>query len=232
MRFAILVVIAAGCAGRVTPSAAPESALPSFAAARWVPARPVYVLASHNLADAQRAARDAIEMLAAATGFDLRDAIQTSSALFGVDVLHADPLAAIGVDVRGGWTLFGDDVNPTLVVHLAAPAQMAAFLDHQRDRGLVTRSVVADHVEVVSAAIPIGVTLSWAIDGEWMWVHVALSSTSDEARWFTASHAAHGAGWTGHWTWAERAAGAAASLVGFLDLHGVHSAITGGLARL
>src|SRR5215468_614038 len=152
MRFAILVVIAAGCAGRATPSAAPDNALPDFAAARWVPARPVYVLASHNLGDAQRAARDAIEMLAAATGFDLRDAMQTSSALFGVDVLHADPLAAIGVDVRGGWTLFGTDIDPTLVVHLAAPPQMAAFLDHQRERGLVTRSVIVDRIEVVTAA--------------------------------------------------------------------------------
>ena len=232
MKFAILVVIAAGCAGRANPAAAPESALPDFAAARWVPARPAYVLASHSLVDAQRAARDAIELFAAVTGYDVRDAMQTSSALFGVDVLHADPLAAIGVDVRGGWALFGDDVNPTLVVHLAAPAQMAAFLDHQRDRGLVTRSVVVDRVELVTAAIPIGVTLSWAIDGEWMWVHLTLSGTSDDARWFTASHAGHAGGWTGHWAWAQRAANAAAGVVGFLDLHGVHTAITGAAARL
>ena len=233
MKLAILAVIAAGCAGRATPPGAPDQvpdgALPDFAAARWVPARPLYVLASHRLDDAQRAARDAIELTAAVTGVELGDAVGVSSGLFGVDVLHADPLAAIGVDVRGSWALFGE-VDPTLVVHLAAPAQMVAFLERQRTRGLITRSVRVDGSEVVSAALPIGRTVSWAIDGEWMWVHVALTDTSDDAgRWFTASHGRHAADWTGNWTWAQRAAGAAASVVGVIDPRG---ALAGALGRV
>jgi hypothetical protein len=171
------------------------------------------------MADAQRSARDAIELASAVTGFDLRDAMRASADVLGVDALHADPLAAIGVDVEGSWTVFGD-ADPTLVVHLALPVQMAAFLDRQRDRGLVTRSVVVDHTEVVSAVLPIGVAISWAIDGEWMWVHLGLSGTPDDGGWFTASHGAHQASWAGNWGWAQRAAGAAAGLVGVLDLRG------------
>jgi hypothetical protein len=228
MKFAILSVIAAGCAGHAassaTPAAAPDAALPDFAAARWVPARPVYVLASPSLAEAQRAARDAIELV---SRFELSDMVGLSSGLFGVDVLHAEPLAAIGVDVRGSWALFGT-LDPTLVVHLAQPAQMTAFLDHQRERGLVTRAVRVGGSEVVSAALPIGFTVSWAVDGEWMWVHVALSGTSDDAgRWFLESHDRHSPGWVDNWTWAQRAAGAAASVIGVLDLQGTLSAALG-----
>jgi len=234
MRRVMLAALAVSCAGRASPPA-PSSALPPFAAARWVPERPAYVLASSSLAAAQRAARDAIDLLAAATGHGLGDAVRASGALLGVDALHAEALAAIGVDVAGGWALFGGDpgspdpLSPTLVVRLAAPAQMAAFLDRQRERGRVTRSVVADGTEVVSAALPAGFTISWAIAAEWMWVHVAPPGADDGARWFTASHGRHGAGWTDGWAWAQRAAGAAAGVVGLLDLHG---AVAGAIARL
>jgi hypothetical protein len=221
MRFAIAAVIVAGCGSRAQLPAAPQSAPPAFAAARWVPARPLYVFASPRVADAQRSARDAIELAGAVTGFDLRDAMRASAEVFGVDALHADPLAAIGVDVEGSWTVFGTGADPTLVVHLAASAQMAAFLEHQRDRGLVTRSVVVDRTEVVSAVLPVGLAISWAIDGEWMWVHLGMSGTPDDGGWFAASHGAHEASWAGNWGWAQRAAGAAAGLVGVLDLRGV-----------
>jgi hypothetical protein len=255
MRLAMLAALAAGCGGRASPPAPPPSALPGFAAARWVPERPLYVLASPSVADAQRAARDAIDLIAAATGYDLDDAMRASAALFGVDALHPDPLAAIGVDLGGGWAMFGGDpgapdpLSPTMVVHLAAPAQMAAFLDRQRERGLVTRSMIADRTEVVSAVLPSGFTVSWAIErsetggGEWMWVHVAPAGTSDDgARWFTASHGRHDAGWTGGWAWAQRAAGAAAGVVGVFERSetggraprgiDVHGALAGAVARL
>jgi hypothetical protein len=234
MRLAILAVMAAGCGGHASPPAAPPGPPVAFPAARWVPAKPLYVFASPTVEDAQRTARDAIELVAAATGIDLRDAARASAAVFGVDVLHPDPLAAIGVDLQGSWAVFGDDLDPTLVVHLAAPAQMSAFLDRQRERGLVTRSAIVDRTEVISATVLTGVTVSLAIDGEWMWVHLALSGTgggagADGARWFTASHAPHEAGWSRDWAWAQRMAGAARTLVGVLDLHG---ALAGAVARI
>lgn len=232
MRLAILAVLAAGCGGHASRSAVPESTLPDFAAARWVPARPVFLVASPSLGDAQRTARDVIDLAGAATGVELRDVMRASEAVFGVDALHPDPLAAIGVDLQGGWSLFGDDQGATLVVHLAAPAQMAGFLDHQRARGLVTRSVVVDRVEVTSATLLTGVAVSWAIDRDWMWIHLGPGTpgaSDDQARWFTASHAPHEAGWTGDWAWAQRAAGAARAVVGVLDLKG---ALAGAVARL
>jgi hypothetical protein len=229
MRLAILAVIAAGCGGHASPPAVPQSPLPGFAAARWVPARPLYVLASRSAGDAQRTARGAIDLLAVATGVDRRTAARASEAVFGVDALNPDPLAAIGVDLEGSWALFGDDLGPTLVVHLAAPAKMSAFLDHQRARGLVTRGTVVDRIDVSSATLLTGVTISWAIDRDWMWIHLAPPGMAEDGRWFTASHAPHDAGWTGNWAWAQRAAGAAQALVGVLDLRG---AVAGAVARL
>jgi hypothetical protein len=230
MRLAQFVVLAA-CGARATPAAPPPpGALPAFAAARWVPDKPLYVLASPSLGDAQRMARDAIDLLAIATGHDLRDAMRASTALLGVDALHPDPLAAIGIDVHGGWAMFSEDLSPTLVVHLTAPAQMTGFLDRQRAHGLVTRSVIVDRTEVVSATLLDGVGLSWAIDGDWLWLHASLPGAPDDAgRWFTASHHPHPASWTDGWAWAQRGASAAATLVGVLDLRG---ALAGAAARL
>jgi hypothetical protein len=223
MRPAVLAVIALGCGSHGSPPAAPPPApvAAAFAATRWAPARPTYLLASRTLADAQRSLRDAIDLIGIAAGVDLRDATRAVQDLLGVDALHADPLAAIGVDLHGSWAMFSEDLSPTMVVHLAAPDQMTAFLEHQRERGLVTQSVIVDKTEVFSATLISGVTIGWAIAGDWMWVHLALPIAFDNgAGWFTASHGAHAAGWGDDWAWAQRAAGAAANVVGFLDLHG------------
>jgi hypothetical protein len=124
--------------------------------------------------------------------------------------------------------MFSEDLSPTMVVHLAAPDQMTAFLDHQRERGLVTQSVIVDKTEVFSATLVSGMTIGWAIAGDWMWIHVALPFAYDNgASWFAASHGAHGGAWGDAWAWAERAAGAAANLVGFLDLHGAIASAVG-----
>src|SRR5439155_20096657 len=127
-------------------------------------------------------------------GSDLRDVVQLVTGLVGVDALHADPIAAIGVDLRASWAVFSDELSPTLVVHLAAPDQMVAFLDRQRERGLVTQSVIVDKTEVFSATLASGVTIGWAIAGDWMWIHFALPIAFDNgASWFAASHGARGA---------------------------------------
>lgn len=227
MRLAIAAVVAAtatamsgGCGGHASaPASAPP--VPALGAARWVPAHPTYLLASPALGDAQHSLRDAIEVLGIAANYDLADVVAALTGLIGVDPLHADPLAAIGVDPRGSWAMFSEDLSPTFVIRLAAPDRMAAFLDHQRARGLVTQSAIVDQVEVFSAALPAGLTLDWAIAGEWMWVHAQLGGRRDDTAWFTASHAAHDAGWSDNWAWAQRAANTAAGVVGILDLHGV-----------
>jgi hypothetical protein len=216
MRLAILTVIATGCGSHASSAALPPRAAPALTATRWVPAAPTYVLSSPALGDAQRSLRDAIDLVGALRGTDLRDATRAVAGLLGVDALHADPLAAIGVDLRGSWAVFSDALNPTGVFHLGAPELMTAFLDRQRDRGLVTESVIVDGIEVFSAKPAGGLArISWAIAGDWMWLHLGLSQ-DDGVGWFQASHAPHAAAWAADWGWAQRAAGAAGTVVGLL----------------
>jgi hypothetical protein len=232
MRLAMLAVLVIGCGGHASSPAAPSPEPPpaavGFPAARWVPAAPTYVFASPTVTDAQRSLRDAIDVLGIAAGTDLRDVTSALEGLLGVDPLHPDPLAAIGVDPHGSWAMFSEALSPTFVVHLTAPDQMAAFLARQRARGLVAQSTTVEAIEVFSAQLVDGLAIRWAIAGDWMWVHLAPAS-EDATRWFQASHGPHAAGWTGNWLWAQRAAGTAAGLVGFLDLHGP---IAGAIARL
>ena len=230
MRLAILAVIATGCGGHASPAVALPAPAAGIAAMRWVPARPSYVFASSSVDDAQRGVRGAIDgtlqLLGILGDHDLRDAVRAISGLLGVDALHPDPLASIGVDLRGSWAMFSDELSPTLVVHLGAPDQMATFLERQRERGLVTQSVIIDKTEVFTATLPGGVKLGWAIAGDWMWIHVGLPFLKEDGTtWFTASHAPHGAAWTDDWVWAQRAAGATSGLVGFLGHPAIASLI-------
>ncbi|HET7500638.1 MAG TPA: hypothetical protein VFK02_06525 [Kofleriaceae bacterium] len=187
-------------------------------------------MASRTVADAQRDLRDLIDLAGIVVGVDPHDVEHAVQTTLGVDALHGEPLAGIGVDVQGGWAMFSEDLSPTMVVHLSAPELMTAFLDRQRERGLVTQSVIVDKIEVSSATLLGAVTVSWAIAGDWMWIHFSLPIAFDNgASWFAQSHGAHPAGWTDGWAWAERAAGTAANLIGFLDLH---SALATAVARL
>jgi hypothetical protein len=222
MRLAVLAVIIAGCRGTASPPVVvPPPVTVAMPAMRWVPAQPTYLFASPTLGDAQGTLRDAIALLGAATGHDLDEAVELVSGLLGVDALHAEPLAQIGVDLRASWAVFSEDLSPTLVVRLAAPEKMKAFLEHRRARGLAAQSVIVDGIEVFSAELIAGAKLGWAIAGEWLWLHLALPFARDRGTgWFTASHAPHEPGWSRDWAWAQRAAGAAAGVVGLLDLRG------------
>ena len=182
MRLAILAVLAIGCGGHERRAVTPPAQAAAFPAARWVPARPAYVFASRTVDDAQRSLRDMLDVLGTLTGYDLGDVTSALEGLLGVDPLHPDPVAAIGVDPHGSWAMFSEQLSPTIVVHLGAPDRMAAFLDKQRQRGVVAQPVTVDNTQVFSAALG-PVTLSWAIDGDWMWIHdlpwlVVLKTTS------------------------------------------------------
>lgn len=208
------VTVATACGGHAS---APESpAAPATPALRWVPEHPTYVISSPQLGDAQHSLRDIVELLGGVAGYDLADATSALTGLFGVDPLHPEPLAGIGVDLRASWAIFSDALDPTIVVRLAAPEQMTAFLERQRGRGLVTHAVRVDQLEVQTAPLISGVTLSWAIDGNWMWVHVA-HDRADSTAWLTASRAPHASGWAADWAWAQRAAGPASAVVGLYD---------------
>lgn len=213
----IALFIAAGCGGkRQVQTAAPPAVVAAFPAARWVPANPTYVFAARTMRDAQRAFRDAIDTFGFAFGADPSEISAALERMIAVDPLRADAVASIGIDLDGGVAVFSEDVNPTFVVRLASPPALAAFVDAQRQRGLVTQSVVALGSEVLSAKLDDGIQLSWVVDGEWLWVHVGAEGEGTE--WFTASKQPGPASWVGTWQAAEALAQKPAGLVGIVAL--------------
>ena len=145
--------------------------------------------------------------------------------------LHVDPLSAdiaskLGVDLAGGMALFSEDINPTFVVHLIAPDVAHAFFEHLREQGMQTHSMIVEGNDINTATIADGIDVSWAIDHDWLWVHLSIKLHPEEANaWFVrARHAVH-ATWTENFGWAKQLAEQLAShvpgLVGFIDSHAV-----------
>ncbi len=218
---ALALASAASCGGRTKgPShTAPPAVAKDFPATRWLPAHPTYVVAAPTVRQAQRALRDAIDSLGVMVGVEAGEVSRELSQLLAIDPLSPDALASMGIDVEGGFAVFSDELSPTFVGHLSSPEATTAFFDKQRERGLVTQSVLVDGVEVFSAQLPgTAVRASWAIASDWLWVHFTLPGTHEDGQsWFTASHHPEGAGWSDAWQWAARATGDKKGVVGFLN---------------
>lgn len=226
------VAIALGCHGSVQPShVAPPPVAKEFPATRWVPANPTYVLASPTVKEAQRSVRDIVDSLGVLGGVDAAEVSSELGRLIAVDPLNPDALTGMGIDLDGGIVMFSEDVAPTFVVHLSSPEAVQAFFERQRERGLVTQSVIVEGTELFTAQLPGGanVKVSWAVSADWLWVHFALPFAHDDGpTWFTNSHRPEGPGWAKAWTWASAAATAAKpALVGFLNVHDVIASIVG-----
>lgn len=229
MKLSVLAAVAASALGagsaigcKRPPAASPSgppAAAARYQATRWVPAKPSYVLAAPTFREAQGTLREIVEVLGMPAGIEVSALGRELAQILGVDPLNPDAVRAIGVDLDGGFALFSEDVTPTYVLHLAAPEQMQAFLEGQRDKGLVTQSVVVDKVEIFTAQIGGGVALSWAIVDGWMWLHLTPHfARNEETTWFTHSYRPADPQWTSAWTWAESTAKIATpSLVGFLE---------------
>lgn len=226
---ALALVSGVACTGRTKGGAhtGPPSVAKAFPATRWVPAQPTYVVAAPTVRQAQRALAGAIDSLGVMVGIDAAEVSRGLSGLLAVDPLSADSLAGMGIDVEGGFAVFSEDISPTFVGHLSSPEATAAFFDRQRERGLVTQSVLVDGVEVYSAQLPgTPVRVGWAVDKDWLWVHFAIPGAHEDGQsWFSASHQHHGEadgpGWGKAWQWAESvvapAPGAPSGIVGFLN---------------
>lgn len=235
-RVLVIVALACGCGGgggrAATPSAPPAlppSAQP-YAAARFIPARPTYALAARSVRDAQHAAIGLIESVGAAIGADAHAVGALLRNLLEVDPLSPEAVAELGVDPDGGFAVFSENVHPTFVVRLAAPAAFQAFIEAQRRRGMRAQSAIVDGVEVTTTTIE-GVRLSWALADGWLWLHAALPFGPDDGTaWLTASRRPAGTAWTGHWQWAYDASagpgGGAPALVGYVDLHALLASVT------
>jgi hypothetical protein len=160
---AIALVFVTACGGSGTKPSGPAGA-PPFPAARWVPQKPTYVIAARSFRDAQSAFRDVIDIAGMALGIETADASRALSFLLSVDPLSAEAVSGIGVDLEGGMVLFSEGVDPTFVLRLSSPEAMSAFMDKQRERGLVTQSVIVAGTELFTAKLAPDVYISWAVD--------------------------------------------------------------------
>ncbi len=224
MRFALLATVLALCSGscgssRTASHSAPPAALAAFPATRWVPADPTYLVAAPTVREAQRSLRDTIDSIGMIGGTSVSEISAELTRLIAVDPLSTEALSAIGIDVEGGLAMFSDDISPTFVVRLAAVDQIQGFFDRQRERGMVTQSVVVDGAEVFSAQLLANVKVSWAIADGWLWVHFALPiGPPSGPEWFSNSRKPQGAGWGRDWDWARDATKSAKpALTGFVD---------------
>jgi len=221
MRNLLLALAIAACGGHAGHVAGPTSGAPAaaFAATRWVPASPTYLVAAKTVRDGQRALHDVLDDLGLVGDFEVSDASHELGQLLGVDPLSSEAMANIGVDLAGGMAMFSEDFTPTFVVHLASPEAFQAFLDQQRTKGLATISRMVDGVELFTAKLGGDVAIAWAVDKDWLWVHFGAKGMTPE--WFEHSHQAPGsvtAAWSAAWDWAQQHAGKAA-VVGFARMH-------------
>ncbi|MDX2092408.1 MAG: hypothetical protein SFX73_31380 [Kofleriaceae bacterium] len=198
----------------------PPAAAARYQATRWVPANPSYVFAAPTVREAQSTLRDVIEVFGMPAGIEVAEIGRELAQVLAVDPLSPDAVHAIGVDIDGGFAMFSEDITPTYVLHLDAPEQMQAFLDAQREKGLVTQSVIVDKTEIFTVPLAGGVALSWAIVDGWMWLHLTPPfAKSEGTTWFTHSFRPATPDWIADWAWAEGASKLATpSVVGFLDL--------------
>ncbi len=233
---ALWAMLALGCGGGRARSHPDTPAVPAaYPATRWVPAAPTYVLAAPSLRGSQRSVLAVLDVVGIVAGLDGAAVGTALARLLAVDPLRPDALAAIGIDVEAGFAVFSDDLAPTAVVRIDAPDLLQAFVDGARARGLVTHAVVREGVEVVSATLADDLTISWAVDDGWLWVHVAPAPLADDAgAWFTASHRPRGARWLDAWAWGTQALGTASAppgLRGFISVGGPGGLVARALGR-
>lgn len=228
MRTLACLAVLAACSGPAKAPKSPGNAaappVPGLAATAFVPAQPTYLFAAPKVRDAQLGLRHAIDGLGVAGGFDSAMAAHALQGVIDVDPLDPDPASAIGVDLDGSLAIFSEDLDPTVVVHLSAPEATAQFFERERKRGLVTQSVIVDGVEVFTAKLAKGVDIGWAVDHDWLFVHLAAAGARGP-EWF--QHARHPAApaWLPDWQWA--ASQAKGALTGFVKLRELVAKVTG-----
>jgi len=212
------VLLVAGCGGKRQVGPGGPTAALAFPAARWVPAQPTYLFAARTMRDAQRSFGDAIDTLGMVAGVDRAGVSAALTAVLQVDLLSPDALAGIGIDPDDGMALFSAEIDPTLVVHLSAPQQLQDFITHQRQRGMASQSVMMEGAEVFTAKVDSELSISWAVDGEWLFMHFAFAPHGDTSNWFAAIKHAGAATWGARWDAAQKLATKAAGLTGIIDL--------------
>ncbi len=207
-----------GTPARDQPAAPVAAAAREYPATRWIPDRPTYAFAARTVRDAQRGAQDMFDSVGMIADVDAAYVSRELRAIFAIDPLSPEAVTSIGIDVEGGIAMFSQSLEPTFVIHLAAPEQTQAFFDQQRTNGLVSQSVIVDGAEIFTATINRKVSVSWVVVADWLWVHFSRTGGASEgSRWFTESRSPKASTWTADWKWARDSAGTP-TVLGFVDL--------------
>jgi hypothetical protein len=206
------------------PPSGPAAAIEAFGAARFVPAHPTYLLVARTIGDSQRSLRDLTNSFGLLVGATADDVSRALAGLLGVDPLSTSSVEGIGIDPSGGAALFSEDLDPTIVVHLAAPDRTAAFFA-RRIQGIEVKSATADGVAISTATLVLGVRVSWAIAGDWLWVHFAIGRARDDDAWFVASHHPADTAWSDDLAWARDVGRDTRGIIGYFHARDVLDAI-------
>lgn len=195
-----------------------------YSALVWVPERPTYMMTAHTVREAQRSAADVVDSFGMMVGANADGVGQELEQVLGVNPLAETGTQKLGIDPSGSIALYSEATDPTIVVRLAAPDVARAFFDLAKTRGGKTRALVVDGVEVTSVTVIRGVTASWAIDKDWLWLHFAFGADQDsDAQWFlhTQHRPAGSYGWHDSFKVATNLRDKLKhdGLLGFLDSH-------------
>jgi len=212
----LCAVVLLACGGKRGGETAPpgSAAVRAYPATRWIPAKASYAIAARTVRDAQQGVRDLIDTFGVLGDVTVTELSAELSQLLLVDPLSPDAVTHIGIDLEGGFAMFSDAYNPTVVVRLASEPAFRAFID--RRTNLELQSVVVDGTEVFTAPLPDGLRISWAVADAWLWVHVALPDIPDDgATWFSASRKPGAPTWGADFEAAK--GGAEPPVVGFVD---------------
>lgn len=228
MRLASFAMISLVCACPAPrPASGPGSVqgpdVAEFAALAWVPDQPSYLMTAHTVRDAQRSIDDVIDSFGMLVGASAEDAGHALESVLSVDPLSETGTAKLGVDPAGSIAIFSEGVDPTIVVKLTSADTATAFFDSVKTRGVATRSIVIDKVELVTAKVIGGLEVTWAVDHDWLWTHFAFVDKDPEAQWFVHARNPHASAWTKSFGWAKevraKLSAKAQGLLGFLDSH-------------
>ncbi|MBA3502905.1 MAG: hypothetical protein H0T65_21260 [Deltaproteobacteria bacterium] len=213
----LCATILLACGGGKTKSGAASGAVAvrAYSATRWIPGSASYAFTARTVREAQQGARDLIDTFGVLAGVTVDEVSAELTSLLLVDPLSTDSLSSIGVDLEGGFALFSESYNPTLVARLASPPAFRAFIERQQN--LKLQSVVIGGVEVFSAPLPNQMRISWAVADDWLWIHFSLPDVPDDsATWFSASRKPGDAKWAGDLAFAKGAG--EPPVIGFLDV--------------
>lgn len=180
----------AGGGGGTGPMPAAVSTLPVL---RWVPADVTYAVVVRSATDFAHLATEASNVVGIAGDFDAADVSAESRRQLLFDLLSADSLRNIGVDVDASVAIWGAPWSPTFAARLGDAAALERFVDQVRDNGASLQSQIEDGIEVFTAHLDRDLAMQWAVADGWILAHVVIQGDHEpEMGWLAAARAAHG----------------------------------------